>query len=314
MISVRRYSRTTSVDRNWRRAAWCAVAATLVLAAGCGSTRTSNTMRTATEQLLISDAVDRAVQQIDFTPLAGQSIYFEERQLAEVVDKSYLVSSMRQHLLASGCVLKDKRDEAEFVVEPRAGAVGTDNHDLLFGIPATNVPQVGVTTTLPAAIPEIPIAKRRNQRGVAKLAVFAYRRDSGEPVWQSGIVANESTANDIWFFGAGPFNRGTIYQGTRLAGRKLEEDAKKNRADNDDARVASMADPALFPGRTSSAAATVAVNDPNVVPASSTATASSATTAPRETDATDESRPASPLSASGPLVLPPPSTANSGLR
>lgn len=183
-------------------------------ASGCGTTRTTNTQRTATEQLLISDAVDQAVQSIDFGKLAGQSVYFDESHLKQVVDNDYLISSLRQHLLASGCILKETREHAMFVVEPRAGAVGTDSDELLFGIPATNVPQITLLSGLPSAIPEVPIIKRRHQRGVAKLAVFAYRRDTGEPVWQSGIATNESTANDVWFFGAGPFKKGTIHQGT----------------------------------------------------------------------------------------------------
>ena len=107
---------------------------------GCGTTRSSNTQRTATEQLLISDAIDRTVQKINFSPMAGKSVYFDESKLQQVVDQSYLVSSLRQHLLASGCILKDTREEADFIVEARAGAVGTDNHDLLFGVPATNIP------------------------------------------------------------------------------------------------------------------------------------------------------------------------------
>ncbi len=188
---------------------------------GCGTTRTSNTLRTATEQLLVSDAIDRAVQLIDFTPLSGESVYFDDRHLYNAVDSGYLISSLRQHLLASGCVLKEKRDEATYVVEPRAGAVGTDNHDLLFGMPAMNVPQLALLQALPPVIPEIPIAKRRNQRGVVKIAVFAYRRETGEPAWQSGIATNESTANNIWVLGAGPFKRGTIYKGTSFAGSKL---------------------------------------------------------------------------------------------
>lgn len=181
---------------------------------GCGTTRTSNTQRTATEQLLISDAIDRAVQSIDFSKLAGQSVYFDDRHLFEVIDDGYLISSLRQHLLASGCILKDDREQASYVVEPRAGAIGTDNDELLFGIPATNVPQLTLLSGLPSAIPELPIIKRHHQRGVAKIAVFAYRRDTGEPAWQSGIATNESTANDVWLFGAGPFKKGTIHDGT----------------------------------------------------------------------------------------------------
>jgi hypothetical protein len=203
------------------------------LLSGCGTTRTSNTQRTATEQLLVSDAIDRAVQAINFQTLRGKSVYFDEEPLKKVVDSEYLISSLRQHLLASGSILKDKREDAEYIVEPRAGAVGTDNHDLLFGMPATNVPQLTLLAALPPAIPEIPIAKRREQRGIAKISVFAYQRETGVPIWQSGIVASESTANDIWILGAGPFKRGTIYEGTSFASSSTTksrlEEIEKNR-------------------------------------------------------------------------------------
>jgi hypothetical protein len=248
-------------------------AASLVVASlvGCGSTRTSNTMRTATEQMLVSDAIDRTVDSIDFTPLAGQSVYFDDDKLEDVVDEGYLVSSLRQHMLASGCILKAKRDEATFVVEPRAGAVGTDNHDLLFGVPAIQMPQVPVAATMPAAIPEIPFAKRRDQRGVAKVAVFAYRRDTGEPVWQSGIVVNTSTANDIWVFGAGPFQRGTIYEREEFSGKKLVGSDPVELPRTLPVHVASVEDEAMFDGLSKGPAAvatpTQGPYDPDVLPA-----------------------------------------------
>lgn len=247
------------------------LASSLALA-GCGSTRTSNTMRTATEQMLISDAIDRTVDTIDFKPLAGQSVYFDDEQLDDVVDKGYLVSSLRQHMLASGCVLKTDRDEATYIVEPRAGAVGTDNHDLLFGVPAIQLPQVPVASTMPAAIPEIPFAKRRDQRGVAKVAVFAYRRDTGEPVWQSGIVINKSTANDIWVLGAGPFQRGTIYDRAQFAGKDLgeEEDQTPGALGPAEQDVASLNESAVFGGLRAGAPPLAPRRDPAVQQASAT--------------------------------------------
>ncbi len=272
------------------------VACTVLLCAlaGCGTTRTSNTLRTATEQLLISDAIDRAVQSIDFSPLAGKKVFFDERHLYDVVDDSYLISSLRQHLLANGCILKDDREKATFVVEPRAGAIGTDNHDLLFGVPATNVPQFTLLAALPPVIPEIPIAKRRNQRGVAKIAVFAYRRESGEPAWQSGIVSSESTSNDIWVLGAGPFKRGTIHRGTSFAGDKLIADGKSGKDQEQQGPVIQLAQEAVFPH---------ALSRPSEI----------AYKAPSEVQqATAEEsvqNPASSLEAAngeGPLVLPPP--------
>ena len=193
-----------------RRFLRASVALGALALAGCGTTRSTDSLRTATEQLLISDAIDRSVQAIDFEPLAGQSIYLDDSRLEEVVDRDYLVGTLRQHLLASGCILKDDRDQADFIVEARAGAVGTDRNDLLFGIPATNVPQILPVPGVPTAIPEVPLAKRCDQRGIAKISMFAYHRESGRPVWQSGMAARESSSNDVWLFGAGPFQYGSI--------------------------------------------------------------------------------------------------------
>ncbi|MBA4105018.1 MAG: hypothetical protein C0485_04610 [Pirellula sp.] len=225
-------ARTLRCNSIWLTTTCLAICA----AVGCGTTRQSNTARTATEQLLISDAVDRTVQQINFKVLAGEAVFFDTTQMGDVVDKSYLISCMRQHLLASGCVMKDKREDATFVIEPRVGVLGTDSNDLMFGIPAFSVPQVATGSVLPSSVPEIAFAKRRDQMGVAKIAVFAYRRETGEPVWQSGMAMNKSTANDIWLFGAGPFQKGTIYDETRFAGIVKKKDGK----DEEDAKLSAI--------------------------------------------------------------------------
>ena len=152
----------------------------------------------------------------------------DDSKLSDTVDRNYFISTLRQQLLASGCELQEKRETADFVVEARAGAIGTDRNDLLFGIPSMNVPQIPLVQPVPAAIPEIPIAKRKDQRGVAKIAVFAYHRSTGAPVWQSGIVREESSANDVWIFGTGPFQHGTIYDHTEFAGNPLHGQGSNN--------------------------------------------------------------------------------------
>jgi hypothetical protein len=185
---------------------------------GCGTTRWTDTSRTATEQLLISDAIDRSVSRIDFQVLNGQNVYLDTTFLNGVVDKEYLVSTLRQHMLASGCTMKEKKEDADFIVEARAGAVGTDRHDLLYGMPSFNLPWTPITGT-PAVLPEIALAKRTDQKGVAKVAVFAYHRTTGEPVWQSGVDTIASKAQNSWWLGMGPIQRGTIYDKAQFAGR-----------------------------------------------------------------------------------------------
>lgn len=196
------------------------IALILLVFAGCGTTRWTDTSRTATEQMLVSDAIDRAVSRIDFKPMHGQSVYLDTTYLGAVTDKDYLISTLRQHMLASGCVMELAKEQAEFVVEARAGAVGTDRHDVLYGIPALNLP-VAPVQGAPTATPEIALARRTDQKGVAKVAVFAYHRESGRPVWQSGVDTIASKAQNSWWFGIGPLQKGTIYDKAQFAGRDV---------------------------------------------------------------------------------------------
>ena len=196
-----------------------AVAVTLAAAVGCGTTRMTDTQRTATEQLLVSNAIDQAVSELNFQPLTGKTVYFDTQYLDGTVDRGYLVSSMRQQLLATGCMLREDKTKADYVVETRSGGIGTDRHAVLLGIPQMNVPTF--LPGQPSMIPEIPFAKKTDQEGVAKIAVFAYNRRTGQPVWQSGVVKATSTSKDTWVLGAGPFQRGTIRHGTEFAGEQL---------------------------------------------------------------------------------------------
>jgi hypothetical protein len=187
--------------------------------AGCGTTRMSDTQRTATEQLLVSHAIDQVVSELDFSGLEGKPVYLDAQYLDGTVDRGYLVSSLRQRLMAQGCLLQEDRSKATYVVEARSGGVGTDRHALLVGIPQMNVP--AFVPGQPSQIPEIPFAKKTDQEGYAKIAVFAYNRVTGQLLWQSGVAKAMSTSKDTWILGAGPFQQGTIRDGTEFAGEPL---------------------------------------------------------------------------------------------
>ena len=213
---------------------WLAGAILLSLAlSGCGSTKS----RTATEQLLMSDAVDRAIAQIDFTELAGQKIFFETKYLVNTkdpqfignqkglgfVNAEYIMSSLRQQMVAADLRLQEKAEEADFIVEARLGAVGVDNNEVVYGIPASAPLSTAASVMMNGApipsIPEISVARKNIQLGAAKVGVFAYDRRTRQPVWQAGISQAMSDARDSWVLGVGPFQRGTIYKdGTRFAG------------------------------------------------------------------------------------------------
>ncbi len=198
-------------------ASWLLLAALL---SGCGTTKMTDSPRAATEMLLVSQAVDYAVAKIDFTPLSGQTVFLDTSALEkDVVDKGYVISLVRQQMLAHGALLQEERWRAVYVVELRAGAVGTDRHSVMVGTPAVSLPSV--VPGIPTSIPEIALMKKSDQRGVAKIGVFAYNRVTGRAVWQSGTLEASSQIKDTWVFGAGPFTRGTIRQHTELAGEPL---------------------------------------------------------------------------------------------
>jgi hypothetical protein len=70
-------------------------------------------------------------------------------------------------------------------------------------------------------IPEVSLARKAEQQGAAKIAVFIYHRETRQPVWQSGIAQARSTSKDRWILGAGPFQSGTIYEKAQFAGNEV---------------------------------------------------------------------------------------------
>lgn len=170
--------------------------------------------------LLVSQAVDQAVGRLDFTPLAGKSVYLDTLNVDKaLVDRGYVLSSVRQQLLAAGALLRDEPRDAIYCVELRIGAVGTDRNNVLVGTPAVTLP--AMLPGVPTAIPEIALMKKTDQKGIAKIGVYAYNRVTGRSVWQSGVVEEVSTLKDLWVFGAGPYSHGSIRKRTELAGETL---------------------------------------------------------------------------------------------
>lgn len=198
-----------------------------LLFAGCGTTKSY----VATEQLLLSDAIDTTIEGLDFTPLAGRKVYLDTSQVTTVrpqtgmglVNSSYLISAVRERMLLAGCYMSAERENAELVAELRVGAMGTDGHSITYGLPSTNGASsslMGGNAMLPS-LPELSVAKRETMSGAAKVAVFAYERESRRAVWQSGLAQSTSGASDTWVLGAGPIQRGSIHEQTHFAGQKL---------------------------------------------------------------------------------------------
>jgi hypothetical protein len=183
---------------------------------GCSITKS----RLATEQLVVSDAVDAAIAQLDFSPLSGQKVFFDTKYLnnARLPGNSnveYVISSLRQQMLAYDLRLTDKMEDAAIVVEGRVGTLGTDGNEVTYGIPGNAaLSTAAIFLSSPFSVPTMPelsLGRRNHQWGAAKLGVFAYDRVSQERLWQAGVMTGSSDARDLWVLGLGPFQRGRTY-------------------------------------------------------------------------------------------------------
>lgn len=200
--------------------------ATLLAMPGCGTTK----HYTATEQLLMSDAVDATIAKMDFSPLSLRKVFLDVTYIKQptysgqslIIDANYMLSALRQQMVADGVLLVENREDAELIAEPRIGALGIDGHDVIYGMPASNAIS-NASAVVPGApllppLPEISVARREDKQGAAKVAVFAYDRLTKQPYWQSGIAQSKSNSKATWVLGVGPFQRGSIHRGTQFAG------------------------------------------------------------------------------------------------
>ena len=170
---------------------------------GCATTTTSNTARTGNEQLLISSAIDRAMSNVRFNDFAEYKVFIDDKYL-DGVDKGYLLGEIRHKVLQGGGRLAAKPEEADIVLEPRSGGIGTDSEESYIGIPALGMPG------LPIELPEVKFAQRSTQLGTAKIGLVAYDAKTGQSLGRGGKATALSHANDTYVLGIGPFRSGSV--------------------------------------------------------------------------------------------------------
>ncbi len=205
------------------------VSCALLLAglSGCGITK----MQEATDQMVLSEAVDHSIAAIDFRPLAGKKVFLDTSYIKAIkgsafVNADYITSSLRQQVVAAGCLLQENQKDAELIIEARCGTLGSDGYQTTYGIPASNAVS-SAAQLLPSSpalpsIPEISLARRESSEAAAKIAAFAYDSETREPVWQSGTSQATASAKNLWVLGVGPFQGGTIRDHTRFVGGDIE--------------------------------------------------------------------------------------------
>jgi hypothetical protein len=142
---------------------------------GCTTDRQTDPQRTATEELLISGAVDRAAAALKLDMGKDRKVFIDAGNV-DGTDSKYAISAIRASLLKQGARLVDDKKNAETIVEIRAGVLSIDRQEMLVGIPSFNIP---IPLAGPFTTPEIALYKSEEQKGIAKFGAFSYDSKQG---------------------------------------------------------------------------------------------------------------------------------------
>ena len=168
-----------------------------LLLSGCTEFKVSNPSRSATEQLLISTAADRAVNSTGLNLFAQKKVYLDGTYF-DGYDSKYVLGTIRDALSRAGALLVNEATNSEIVIEARSGGLSVDASESLVGIPTSGAP-----TPLAGAlqIPELAFYKSGRQDSIAKLALLAYSTKTREHVFSSGPVVGRSYNKYYSFMG-----------------------------------------------------------------------------------------------------------------
>jgi hypothetical protein len=164
------------------------LAALAVTLSGCSTYTVTNPPRTATEQLLLSTAADRAINTISLTDLAHKRVFVDGTCFTSY-DSNYVLGSLRDALSRAGALLVPAASNSDVIVEARSGGLSIDPNSTLVGIAQTGLP-IPLAGTL--NIPELSVYKSDRQRAIAKLALLAYSTQTREHVYSSGPMVGKS--------------------------------------------------------------------------------------------------------------------------
>ena len=168
------------------RPVWLLLGAALSLAA-CSSAKESSPPRTASEQLMLSTAAERAADRVAARVAVdmpkGSKLFIDATNF-EGTDGKYAIAAIRDRLLRVGGRLAKDRDSADLVVEIRAGALSMNDEQTLVGIPRFDVP---VPLAGPVTFPEIALFKKRQRTGIAKFGATGYGAEDGAYVASSDL-------------------------------------------------------------------------------------------------------------------------------
>jgi hypothetical protein len=171
--------RSSSILKGARGALVLSLTVALMGLAACATAVQTRPGRTATEQLLVAHAAERAASDFRIEAPEGSLVFLDTVNFTGEW-APYAASALRQRILNSGLRLSPGRAEADLIVEVRMGALSIDQMSRVLGVPALTLPTGNNYSTF--SVPELSLYSQAERSGVAEFSIFAYEARTGVAV------------------------------------------------------------------------------------------------------------------------------------
>ena len=158
----------TRKGKKMKKAILLAAVAVSILITGCTAPWVTNTARSGIEQYLLSIAIERMTEHAGLERYKGKKIFFDYSYLATQTDKEYVKGRLEMVVSKYNCLIVDKQEKADIMIQPLCGVLGTDHDTFLIGTPPLPIPVPYCDINI--VIPEIPIFKIYNRRAYGRMA------------------------------------------------------------------------------------------------------------------------------------------------
>ena len=173
------------------------------LFSACTTPWVTNTPRSAIEQYLIASTVEHAIGNLDFSKYSGKKAFFDYDYFSPQVDKQYVQGILEMQVSKFDIVVTRKTEEADIIIQPLCGVLGTDYSKFLIGTPEVPIPVPN--TSVSFAIPEIPIFSKYTRVAYGRFAINLFDAKERKPLEAfSGI--NSSASYNNWIVFLVPFS------------------------------------------------------------------------------------------------------------
>jgi len=172
-----------------RRAIVLAVAALSLVAPGCSSTTAPPGGRfTTSQQLLATEAVDRALAQVAWPDVLGRKVFVDVAAPSGDPERLYLENVVSAELATRGAILVPDVSAAEYVALVNADAIGIEQDSTFVGLPAVE------SAIVPIGLPEITVYDSNREEGYARIEIVFADLKNGGVLARSGPVDSETWA------------------------------------------------------------------------------------------------------------------------